>query len=291
MVIVKLDGGLGNQLFQYAMGKALSQRRGAVLKLDPSGLANPDYRTRRRYELAPFHLPEALATPAEVAALTRSRPRLLDRLMPWRTPRRPDSLVVEPHYHVDPAMLELPGKVYLSGYWQSERYFADVAPTIREAFTMTDPPTGANAELVEQIVATQAISLHVRRGDYLTDPAVLAMHGVCSPDYYAQAVAYMAERVTGLELFLFSDEPDWARANLSFAHPTHIVDINGPDQCHEDLRLMSHCKHHVIANSTFGWWGAWLNPSGNKIVTAPQRWFAQDRWDVTDLIPANWVRL
>jgi hypothetical protein len=179
----------------------------------------------------------------------------------------------------------------LDGYWQSERYFADVSDRLRSEFTFKASAAGRNAEIAGEIAAVNAVSLHVRRGDYATNPAMTAMHGICPIDYYDRAVEFVIERVADPVFFLFSDDPDWVREHLKIDWAVVVVEHNDSDTGHEDLRLMGLCRHHVIANSTFSWWGAWLNPSPEKIVVAPKRWFAEDSIDTSDLLPADWVTL
>lgn len=294
MVIVKLIGGLGNQLFQYAAGRRLAHVRGRELKLDMSGLDNPDYRAVRRYELAPFNVIQTFASEEEISRLTQPPPGLLSRFF-LRVTRKIEcpcmSYVKERHYHFDPRILDLPDGVYLDGYWQSERYFADAAELIRKEVKVNAPLTGCNAELAREIGDHQAVSLHVRRGDYITDPITHRAHGVCDLQYYARAVAYIATRVDAPMFFVFSDDPEWVRENLKLSYPLRVVDHNGPEHGHEDMRLMSLCQHHIIANSSFSWWGAWLNPRPDKIVVAPERWFNNHSADTRDLYPAGWVRL
>ena len=147
------------------------------------------------------------------------------------------------------------------------------------------------AELMAKIESCHSVSLHVRRGDYASDPVFLAMHGLCPLDYYERAVKHVSERVSDPVFFLFSDDPDWVRANLNVHGTVEVVDQNGPDAGSEDLRLMSRCRHHIVANSTFSWWGAWLNGGAPKIVVAPQRWFADESMNAVDLIPEAWVKL
>lgn len=294
MIVARLTGGLGNQLFQYAAGQRLAQVRSAELKLDLTGLGNPDYRTVRHYELAPFNVMQSFATEEDIAKLTRPYSGLLPRLFHRITrkgERRPMSYIKEPHYHFDPRILDLPDGVYLDGYWQSERYFADIAGLIRKEATVREPLVGRNADLAREIADCQAVSLHVRRGDYVKDEITHRVHGVCGLDYYARAVTYIANRVNVPVFFIFSDDPAWARENIKLHHPMQIVDHNGPDHGYEDMRLMSLCRHHIIANSSFSWWGAWLNPLPDKIVVAPERWFNNYDADTRDLCPAGWVRL
>jgi hypothetical protein len=294
MVITKLIGGLGNQLFQYAAGRRLAQVRGTELKLDISGFSNPNYRTKRHYELAPFNVTQAFASEEDIAKLARPNSDLLSRLF-HRITRKgepfPESYIKELHFHFDPRILDLPDGVYLDGYWQSERYFADTTELIRKEVSFREPPSGRNAELAREIAECQAVSLHVRRGDYVTNEITHRTHGTCGLDYYDNALSYIAKRVKQPAFFIFSDDPLWVRENIKLNHPVRIVDHNDSGHCCDDLRLMSLCRHHIIANSSFSWWGAWLNPLPNKIVVAPERWFNNYDADTQDLCPAGWVRL
>lgn len=294
MVIVKLIGGLGNQLFQYAAGRRLAYVHGAELKWDVTGLNNPNGRTVRHYELGPFEVSQTLASHREIAEYAHTDVSrlagIVHRIM-GKGVKRPKSYVKEAHYHFDSRIIDLPDGVYLDGYWQSERYFGDITEMIRKDASITTPLEGRNAELSQKIVGSQAVSLHVRRGDYVTNPVTNQVHGTCTLDYYARAVTYMAERVSQPVFFIFSDDLEWVREHLILQYPVHYVDHNGALRCYEDLRLMSLCRHHIIANSSFSWWGAWLNPKPDKIVVAPQRWFNNYDVDTRDLCPAGWVRL
>jgi hypothetical protein len=177
---------------------------------------------------------------------------------------------------------------YLHGYWQSERYFAAHADTLRHDLRIVTPPSPENAEMARQIAAAPSVSLHVRRGDYLQSGAYAA----CSGDYYRAALHLVAE-AAGLTptIFVFSDDPAWARDHLDLPFAKVVVDFNGRDTDYEDLRLMSLCRHNVIANSSFSWWGAWLNRHPGKVVVAPKRWFADKHLQNPDLLPAGWLSL
>jgi len=291
VIIVKLKGGLGNQLFQYAAGFRLASMRNAELKLDLSEFENPRHRTPRSYELGVFEISAERALAEDVASLSRSAKRAIQRWIAKYLRYSTEAGGTERHFHFDPKILSLGDDVILDGYWQSERYFADVAEAVRREFSFKQPAAGRNAEVIAEIAECNAVSLHVRRGDYVADPAAMAMHGLCSPDYYERAVEHVAERIADPVFFLFSDDPDWVRENLKLCASVRLVDHNGSDAGSEDLRLMSRCSHHIIANSTFSWWGAWLDPHPEKIVVAPKRWFADDSIDTSDLLPANWVKL
>jgi hypothetical protein len=168
---------------------------------------------------------------------------------------------------------ELLAPVYLDAYWQSERYFADIAGVVRREFAAKEPSDRENEALAAAIDAVNSVSLHVRRGDYVDDPTTHRYHGICAPDYYQRAVDHISSRAGVSHLFLFSDDQQWTRANLRFAFPTTFVGSNSPDCGYRDTVLMARRRHHIIANSSFSWWGAWLNPSRDKIVVAPQQWF------------------
>ena len=179
----------------------------------------------------------------------------------------------------------------MEGYWQSYRYFADAADKIRQELTPRDPMEPGNAAVAAEIDAVEAVSLHVRRGDYVTNAGAAPFHGLCSLDYYRAAVNHVRARVGAPHLFIFSDDHDWARDNLRFDLPTTYVVANPPDRGFRDMQLMARCRHHITANSSFSWWGAWLNPRHDKIVVAPQAWFADPKIDTRDLIPQGWTRL
>lgn len=293
-VISRLIGGLGNQMFQYAAGRAAALRCGAALKLDLSGF---DAYFKRRYELGTFPIQATVASDVDLARFGRSSkdqsPRLdrVRRLLrvgaragPWPTYR-------ERHFHFDPAVTQLRAPVYLDGYWQSQKYFSDWAQVLRREFTPVAPLEPENAALAARIDAVNAVSLHVRRGDYANEPTTHRYHGICSRDYYERAVEYIDNRVQAIHLFVFSDDQEWTRGNLRFGRPASFVDTNSADRGYRDMQLMARCRHHILANSSFSWWGAWLNPSREKIVIAPRRWFDAGANDTRDLIPESWVRL
>jgi hypothetical protein len=291
VIITKLKGGLGNQLFQSAAGLRLAYARKTQLKMDLSELKNPTVDTPRSYEMGSFRFSAEFANPSEVAALVAPATSRIRRCLGIRSGARPSSPAIERHFHFDPEVRSLPDGVCLDGYWQSELYFSDAADRVRKEFAYAVPPMGRNAEMIAEIDACNAVSLHVRRGDYVTDPSANATHGTCDLNYYYRAIDYINERVPNPTFFSFSDEPKWVRENLEFPGSAITIDHNGPEAGCEDLRLMSRCAHHIIANSSFSWWGAWLNPNPNKIVVAPEEWFADGLRDTSDLIPSSWVRL
>ena len=297
MIITRIIGGLGNQMFQYAFGRRLALERDVPLKLDVSAF---ETYALHGYALEHLALEPVAATAAEVEALTAVAPRFPENVIPrkalprfLRRSRRyaPQHVVEREGFRYDPSVLERTGSLYLDGYWQSARYFEPVADTIRADFQVPTPLAGRDAEVAGQIEAATAVSVHVRRGDYADDPKTRAIHGLCSLEYYAAAVAHIADAVADPRYFVFSDDPAWAAENLALPGDPVLVDHNDAATNYEDLRLMSLCDHHVIANSSFSWWGAWLNPSPDKIVVAPATWVADPSKACADVCPADWVRL
>jgi len=293
MVIVRLLGGLGNQMFQYAAARRLALAHNVPLKLDISWFGHA---ADRAYALHALNIQEAFATPEEVGELrgpsTRGIPRVLFRLRrrfkigydwTWIHER-----TLSP---ADPRVFHAGARTYLDGYWQSEKYFSDVADTIRREFTSRDRLDAGTRELLDRMGTAESVSVHVRRGDYVSHPRASRARSVCTPSYYQRCVAYIAERLGHPHLFVFSDDPDWVAANLRFEYPTTLVSTVPARPDHTDLRLMSACRHHVIANSSFSWWGAWLNPYHDQLVLAPRRWMNDARVDDRDVVPARWIRV
>lgn len=284
MIYTRLNGGLGNQLFQYAAGFALSKKRQTGLTLD---CRIYDKQGLRAFELGHFNISAACGDAGTLPPDQKSPLRYLI----WRYMARDPKICREKSLGFNEVFLSLPDESYLHGYWQTEKYFASCEADLRREFSFKNAPSGRNAELLEQIRNGHSVSLHVRRGDYVTQ-AGSATHGTCNKQYYTQAVDVMAEKLgRDFTVFIFSDDPEWAHANLALRHKTIVVDINDASTGYEDLRLMSACSHHIIANSSFSWWGAWLNPKPDKIVIAPERWYANPALKNPDICPASWLRV
>ncbi len=292
MVITNLIGGLGNQMFQYAAGRALSLECGVPLRLDVSGFAAYDLHQG-------FELGRIFEGVFEIADESDERSILGWQYFPLirRIVSRPNmsalrckGFVLEPHFYYWLGIKEASGNCYLKGYWQSEKYFLKVAKQIREDFSFRPLLENQNADIAKQITQTNAVSLHVRRGDYINISKNVAVYETCSLDYYRSAIQYVADRMENPKFFIFSDDIDWVKDNLKTDYPSIYVDHNHGSESYNDMHLMSMCRHHIIANSSFSWWGAWLNPNPDKIVIAPKRWFVNET-NTQDLIPLNWVRL
>ncbi len=282
MIVVALDGGVGNQLFQYAAARALALRLGVPVGLDTRWYAGRG----RRYALDRFKIS---TEPVDPAMLPFRDGKILGRLLSGRGGRL--QVYREKGLAFDPAVPALGDGTYLRGVFQSERYFADEQSAIRRDLAFIDPPDAENRAVLTEIgKAQRSVSLHVRRGDYVANPKIASVHGTVSLDYYARALALVAARIEADPLvFVFSDDPAWAADNLQLGVPTRILGHNGDARAIEDLRLMAACRHHILANSSFSWWGAWLDPSPDKIVVAPEPWFRT--LDGSTIVPDRWIRL
>ena len=289
MIISHLIGGLGNQMFQYAASRALSLERDERLYLDVQDFK--DYALHNGYELSRvFNVNTQLAGNMELKKVLGWRaysPIRRKLYRPQLSKLRGKYMFVDTQFSSWHQINETPNDCYLMGNWQSEHFFENFVETIRDDFSFRLPPTGLNAVLAEKIDNDVAISLHVRRGDYVSNPSSLAFHGLCSVEYYRRAANYIASRVSNPVFYIFSDDISWARNNLLLGYPCYYVDHNKAGESYNDMRLMSLCKHHIIANSSFSWWGAWLNKRTDKIVVAPQCWVLSD-FDTSDLIPVSW---
>jgi len=290
MIIVKLMGGLGNQMFQYALGRSLSHARQTELKLDLGWFGNiPECTTKRVYELHALRCRESFAAEGEIGRLKASD------VKKWLSRRSSllgkKSHVCERRASYDPELFLRDGDLYLEGFWQSEKYFAGIRDILQDEFLPMAELDLTNREVADRIAASNAVSLHVRRGDYVFDPNASAVHGTCSLEYYRRSMEEIAARTDRPFFFVFSDDPKWAADNLKCNHGIEFISHNGPDSAAADLFLMSRCRHHVIANSTFSWWGAWLCTNPEKVVIAPATWFASGSIDTTDLLPDGWLRI
>lgn len=255
-MIVRLTGGLGNQLFQYAFGQSVAAAR-------PGVEAKYHWcRSTWDYALQPF-----------------------DFDVPQATPTGDESIYDENGFNYDRHVFCTPQKTYFRGYWQTEKYFNEPVIRNRVHVKFSWPFSTTAKKWENQIWSHNSVFVHVRRGDYL-NPGTRDFHGILDRNYYDRAIAYIHERVAVPNFFLFSDDPNWCRENW----PEHKVVSTDELEAHEEMWLMSQCRHAVIANSSFSWWGAWLGDlTPDRIVVAPQNWF-RDR-DSGDIVPERWVKL
>jgi hypothetical protein len=291
MIIVKLMGGLGNQMFQYAAGRALALDRGVELKLDLGFLeADPGGRyTRRELELHHFNTNAGIASSEEVLRFKQKSAGRLYRVMQRYFPAIFSYCYLsESGTGYQSSFHKAPSFTYLDGFWQSELYFTSHADIIRKDFTLKAQLPPDRQAIENKIRSRNAVSIHIRRGDYVHLAEARDFHGVCDLAYYTDAIEEIKRRHGEISLFVFSDDPDWCRMNIRYPGiDTEYIDADVIPA--RDMWLMSRCAHHVIANSSFSWWGAWLNPSENKTVVAPRQWFS--KINTPDIIPATWLRI
>jgi hypothetical protein len=283
MIITRLHGRLGNQMFQYAAGRALADRVGVPLALDSRGaILRGEGVLTRVFDLE-------LADPVHLPPLKQTNPL---RYAIWRGIGQ--KVGAKPYFRrerglgYNPAFEDWGDNSYLHGYWQSQKYFQNSAERIRSDFTFPAFSNQQNAEMAARIAESTAISLHVRRGDYLT----FAAHVLCDQAYYDAALAKVLDGLQGDPIvYVFSDDPQWAKDNLSLPCEKVVVDFNGPETDFEDMRLMSLCQHNIIGNSSFSWWAAWLNQTPGRRVAGPAKWFGDPKLSNPDIFPHDWLRI
>jgi hypothetical protein len=288
MYIFQLMGGLGNQMFQYAAAKSLQYATGKPVKFD---FDSPYPHIKYYYNLDVFRLEAKLASNAELWPC-KPKKKLLKRLFLAVGKDPACKLVREKRdFHFDPTFFQIADGSYVSGFWQSEKYFKQIESSIRADFEFTMPLAGKNSAMADSILGCNAVSVHIRRGDYVNVSSTNKLHGTCSLQYYEQAIQKIGAEVSNPVFYFFSDDVAWVKKNITIQFAHHFVDHNDTFKNYEDLRLMSLCKHHIIANSSFSWWGAWLNPSKQKLVIAPSRWMNDPSLTTPDLIPAEWLTI
>ena len=292
MIVVNLSGGLGNQMFQYACGRAMSIRLEQPFRIATDQF--DDYLLHNGFELhRVFNVNDVQAKSSDLQKILgwQRFPKirwLLGRpSMSWA---RNGNWCAEPKFEYWPDIENALAPLYLHGYWQSENYFKDFSEQIRQDFSFRLAWDIHDIAVHERMKAQPSASIHIRRGDYITNKNK-KIFARCDFDYYLKSVSLLRDKIPEIKLFAFSDDPQWVeRYLIPELGEMDIIRHNFGARSSNDMRLMSLANHHIIANSTFGWWGAWLNPSPNKIVIAPKKWFINGTNDY-DLIPSSWIRL
>lgn len=305
MLIVRIHSGLGNQLFQYAMGRCLSLKMNTELLLDLSFYDNELYKANKYFEnpewhfkcnLLKYNINGSVASKNDLDLFQLGRcSRVYRNLSKWFGS---DGLVwssnsyatQKPFGKVDFKNAVRKDKLYLNGYWGSEQYFIDIKDSIIEELTLNDTHINqAEPSVIDAISNENSVSVHFRRGAYLGS----SYWNNLSLDYYRKSINYIKERVANPTFILFSDDIQWVKDNVGIDENHVFIENVSPDFM--DLHYMSLCKHNIIANSTFSWWGAYLNKNPNKIVVAPTNWFdevkAQKAYIEQSSLPTGWVRI
>jgi hypothetical protein len=283
MKIVKIKGGLGNQLFQYAFARYFSIQKKAEVKID-NGVNTHKEDTYRQYELGNFNTTLALATKEEVieAKYPHDFISKLTRAIEVK-------ILKIHHIGYSPNILDTEEN-YLDGYWQSHKYLNPIRDVLLKEITLKKPLPEKYKNILDQIKNTPSVSIHIRRGDYVNNKKTKSMHDICTLEYYSKAIDLIQASVNNPTFFIFSDDIDWVSKNLAVPHPAFWVS-NLDGKGYEEMHLMSLCRHNIIANSSFSFWGAWLNQNPNKIVVAPRKWNNRYQDEYKDLLPSNWLKV
>jgi hypothetical protein len=297
-IIVRIFGGLGNQLFIYAAARRLALKNDAELVIDDVSGFVRDHQYERFYQLEHFNIPCRKATAGErLEPFCRVR-RYLKRRRDWHLPFEHRHYLVQEGIDFDERLLIFKphGVVYLEGYWQSEGYFKNIEPQIREDLRIQHPRNNANQQVVENIRATTSVAVHLR---FFNEPETSIQEAPYTNNapgiYYKSAITEMEKRISGAHYFIFSDRPSKAKECLQMAavSMTIVHHNQGDAMAYADMWLMSQCRHFIIANSTFSWWGAWLGQDPKKIVIAPgfEKRDGIMSWGFKGLLPEDWVKM
>ncbi len=290
MIITRIDGGLGNQLFQWAYGLYLAERHGTELLMDVSSYASgPPH----GYLLKHYGVTAQTAGPEMLRRVPRRyRPdaswQLRDLVPAGTLPGSNLRRQKESPFGFHPRHLSVGDHSYLVGYWQSEQFFPGLRTRLLRELQLNKPLSDRSRRVAEEMLGTQSVAIHVRRGDYVNNAAAAQIYCHLELDYYRRAVEQWAQRRTGVKVFVFSNDIPWCQHNLQLPWPTQYVDHNSAATAHEDLELLRQANCCVIANSTFSWWGAWLNERPNKVVYAPPQWFQPQTFDGSAILPREW---
>ena len=287
MIITRISGGLGNQMFQYAIAKSMAKKNDDIFKLDVSFYPK---QTLRKYELNFFNIEENIASEKECIE-QRGKEEFffkLKRKLGFKI-TRPTSYTFENNITTfDEEVWDKSENIYLDGFWQNEKYFDTIRDEILKAFTLKSDISNEAQKYLLNIQKVNSISLHVRRGDYVQNTHTNSVHGTCDLEYYKRGIEYINKRTTTPVFYIFSDDIPWCKENFDFIE--NLVFIDNTKTAFDDLELMKSCKHNIIANSSFSWWGAWLNKNNEKLIVSPFHWIVNNpkklKW-----VPDSWIQL
>ncbi len=296
MIVSRLMGGHSNQLFQYAIGRQLAERHNTNLLLDVTWFKEAvDVDTPRNFELDVYPLVAKTTNLRGFRIIDPRQPengklRLLHKLQPSKSLQK----YYEPGLGYNEAVLNLPDNSYLEGFWQNEKYFKKIRSQLLKELEPTTPLNKPGQQLLAKIKGSESVWLHIRRGDYVNNKNTQAFHGLKDLAYYQKALELLVKKLPQpkrkqVTLFVCSNDIPWCKQNLNFSFPTFFVENElGSD----DMRIVKYCKHDILANSSFSWWGAWLNQHPDKIVIAPNQWFQDKKANQEiEIVPPDWIKL
>lgn len=296
MIIIRVQGGLGNQLFQYALALSLKKRKNTKVLLDITFYMDSFIThgaTKRSFILDNFNIKDIEYTTDKNLVLKNSFTQKIRRLYERKfLPYYKNTYVVEKDSGFDSLIFEVKTTAYLDGYWQSYKYFENIEKELRSNLILTTELSSDSDVLLSEIKKQQnSISLHIRRGDYVTKYNKLYYQ--ISLDYYTNSINFIKSKLANdsIKIYVFSDDIDWCKQNIKI-NDSHYFVPNNQKEDFEDLILMSNCSHNIIANSTYSWWAAWLNSNQKKIVVCPKRWFNDSNNNFnTTIYPTSWNKL
>ena len=288
MITVKLKGGLGNQMFQYVTGLAVAFMRSQELKLDTTGYDDPrviNSDIPRKYGLYAFNISGSIATPEEVRK-ARNPYGIFSRAFRFFSQK-----ILKKYYVGYDSDFFRKNHKYIEGYFQSEKNFIDIKEKVAKEFTLKKE-FESDIFLTEKhkIDGTKSVSVHIRRGDYVDDPKTNSVHGVCSKEYYEKAMDLIRSKIDAPIFYFFSDDIEWVKKEFGECPDFKYVSRQDLKE-YEELILMSVCVHNIIANSSFSWWGAYLNQNPDKIVVAPKKWVNIEFDPHPHITPESWIRI
>ena len=284
-----MSGGLGNQMFQYAIGLNLAHKNRDILIIDAAGYAKTQHSSKdtiRNFDLDKFNISSKLGSSSEINKIKYPFGHIskINRLIQKRILRKF-------HHDYCPGILNKKGNIYLDGFFQSEKNFANIKKVIKKEFSLKKEFINNTIQLLGNKINTcNSISIHVRRGDVANNPTTNKYHGLCPISYYEKAMSLVASKINNPHFYIFSDDMEWVKQNLKIPHP-HTFVSDGKLIPQQEMHLMSKCKHNIIANSTFSWWGAWLNENPDKIVIAPKKWVNIEPNPHPNIIPETWIAI
>lgn len=287
-----MHGGLGNQLFQYATGRALSLRKKTRLMLD---ITDYSKKTHRKYGLDNFQIKARAYSKKKLSNIYRHYPNFIEKLVLALTGRKVYSDFIDSKVYLekklfdyDDMLLHLTNDAYISGYWQNEKYFRNIRKTLLKEITIKNNLINKNLLSILKIIkSTNSTSIHIRRTDYLENKKYFI---TSKRNYYQRAIMYINKKMNDTNFFVFTDDPDWVKNN--FINSKNMILISGKGFTDaQELYLMKNCKNNIITNSSYSWWGAWLNKNPEKIVISPKHWFNSVDFDSDGIILKEWVKI
>jgi hypothetical protein len=298
MACIQIVGGLGNQMFQYAFGRYVSIETNSKLIMDIS-LLEKDIEGVTKWEFGMsifnFHADigsEKNLKPFRQSFLIKLFKKLVYLISIGKI--NDSQFLTESDFEKDQRLfLRKSHRKTIVGYWQSEDYFRIAESEIRNDLKFINKLSKRNSDLKDSIVSTNSVSIHIRRGDYISNKGANKTHGTCSPDYYVRAIDYLTSKISDPYFYFFSDDINWVKDNFKLDFQHKLIDWNHGKESYIDMQMMSYCKHNIIANSSFSWWGAWLNDNSVKIVVAPKIWFRDKvkNKKANKILPDSWIRL